>query len=188
MTDEWSEEQWGASDAAIRAAAHAILAEGPLAIDELAARLARDGVLAAFDGCESDELEEIVDEALVETDETWHSNSGVICLVSELLRGAILTHRVTADELERGVLDAMPDLAAIGWGLGHGWTLPSGGEIVHADRGKGEQRLADDGSFVGPAGWLDGIDSGELVAATCDGERFDVGSVAPRRKRLSQAD
>ena len=54
MTDEWSDEQWEASSAAIRGAAHAILDDGPLALDELTVMLAERGALALFDGCELD--------------------------------------------------------------------------------------------------------------------------------------
>ena len=174
MTDEWSDEQWEASDAAIRAAAHAILAEGPLAMDELTVLLAERGTLAAFDGCELDELEEIVDEALLETDDTWVSRGGTVSLVGDLLRGVLLTHRVTASELDRGVLDSIPDLSAITWGSRHSWGLSVGGEISHAYPFQGEQHLSEHGSYVGPDGWLDGIEVDELIAATCDGERFEI--------------
>lgn len=34
MTDEWSDQQWEASDEAIREGAHEILADGPMAMDE----------------------------------------------------------------------------------------------------------------------------------------------------------
>ncbi len=174
MTDEWSDEQWDAADAAIRAAAYTILAAGPLAMDVLTVTLAQDGVLAAFDGCELDELLEIVDQALLETDDTWVSASGTVSLVSELLRGVVLTHRVSGDELDRGVLDATPDLGTITWGSRKTWSLAGGGEVAHAYPFKGEQHLAEHGSYVGPDGWLDGIEPGELISATCDGERFEI--------------
>lgn len=102
MTDEWSDEEWDATYSAIRAVAHEILAEGPLALDELTVMLAERGALAAFDGCELDELEEIVDEASSATDDTWMSDRGTLCLTRELLQDVVLTHRVTAGELERG--------------------------------------------------------------------------------------
>ena len=174
MPDEWSDEQWDAADAAIRAAAHTILADGPLAMGELTVALAQDGVLAAFDDCELDELVEIVDQALLETDDTWVSASGTVSLVSELLRGVVLTHRVTADELDRGVLDSTPDLGTLTWGLRRTWSLAGGGEVAHAYPFKGERHLAEHGSYVGPDGWLDGIEPGELIGATCDGERFEI--------------
>lgn len=174
MSEEWSDEQWDAADAAIRAAACTILADGPLAMDVLTVTLAQDGVLAAFDDCELDELVEIVDQALLETDDTWVSASGMVIFVSGLLRGVVLTHRVTADELDRGVLDSTPDLGTITWGLRRTWSLAGGGEVAHAYPFKGEQHLAEHGSYVGPDGWLDGIEPGELIGATCDGERFEI--------------
>jgi SEC-C motif-containing protein len=174
MTDEWSAEQWDASNAAIRAAAHAILDDRPLLLDEITVRLAQRGALASFDGCELDELEEIVDEALLETDDTWMSQGGTVSLTRELLRGVVLTHRATAGELERGVLDSTPDLGTITWGSGRSWSLVGGGEVAHAYPFKGEQHLSELGSYVGPNGWLDGIEPGELVGAWCDGERFGI--------------
>lgn len=174
MTDEWSDEQWDASDAAIRADAHAILAEGPLAMDELTVMLAERGTLAAFDGYDLDELEEIVDGALLETDDTWVSSGGTVSLTSELLRGVVLAHRVTAGELDRGVLDARPDLGAFTWGSLHSWSLAGGGEVAHAYPFRGEQHLSEHGSYVGPDGWLDGIEPDELIAAACDGDRFEI--------------
>lgn len=174
MTDEWSRKRWDESDAAIRTAAHAILADGPRAIDELTVELSQDGVLAAFEDCELDELVEIVDQALIETDETWTSASGTVSLVRELQRGVVLTHRVTAGELDRGVLDSTPDFATLSWGSRHSWTLAGGGEVAHAYPFEGEQHLAEHGSYEGPDGWLDGIEPGELIGATCDGERFEI--------------
>ena len=174
MSYAWSDEQWDESDVAIRAAAHAILADGPLAMGELTVALAQGGVLAAFDDCELDELEEIVDQSLLETDDTWVSAGGTVSLVRELLRSVVLTHRVTADELDRGVLDSMPDLSTITWGSRRTWSLAGGVEVAHAYPFKGEQHLAEHGSYVGPDGWLDGIEPGELIGATCDGERFEI--------------
>ena len=174
MTDDWSDDQWDVANTAIRAAAHAILGDGPLSLDELTVMLAERGALAAFDGCEFDELEEIVDEALIETDDTWMSDGGTVCLIRELLRGVVLTHRVSAGELERGVLDSTPDLGAITWGSQHRWSLVGGGQVDHEFPFHDEQHLSEHGSYVGPDGWLDGIEPGELIGATCDGERFGI--------------
>ncbi len=173
MTDDWSDEQWDAASAAIRAAADVILVDGPLMLDELTVMLAERGALAEFDGYELDELEEIVDSALIETDDTWISDGGTVCLVRELLRGVVLTHRVTASELERGVLDSTPDLGAITWGAERSW-VSVGGEVTHEYPFHDEPHVAEHGSYVGSAGWLDGIEPGELIGATCDGERFDI--------------
>lgn len=174
MTDEWSDEQWEASDAAIRAAAHAILDDGPLALDELTVMLAERGALAQFDGAELDELEELVDDALISTDDTWTSNDGTISLTRRLLHDVVLTHRVAASELDRGVLDSTPDLGAITWGPSDQWTLIGGGEVAHSYPFEGEPHLSEHGSYVGPDGWLDGIEPDEIIGATCDGERFDI--------------
>lgn len=174
MTDEWSDEQWEACDVAIRAAAQEILADGPMAMDELTVALAERGALVAFDEFELNELVEIVDGALLETDDTWVSSRGTVVLVEELLRGVVLTHRVTAGELDRGVLDSTPDLGTITWGPRHSWSLAGGGEVTHAYPFDGEQHLSEHGSYVGQRGWLDGIEPGELIGATCDGERFQL--------------
>ena len=174
MTDEWSDERWDAASAAIRSAAHALLAHGPMALDELTASLDQQGAFAEFDGCGIDELREVVDEALVETDDTWTSSSGAICLTSALLHGVVMTHRVSAGELERGVLDTTPDLGTVTWGTQREWTLAGGGRVTHEFPLAGETQLDEHGSYLGPDGWLDGITPGQLIGVTLDDEQVTV--------------
>lgn len=174
MTDEWSDDQWSAMDAAIRTAAHAILADGPMPLRRLTEVLVERGALDAFEGCELSELTEIVDDALVETDHTWTSHDGTVCLTSALMHGVVLTHRVSQSELGRGVLDSTPDLGVITWGSEHGWALADGGHVSHDYPHQGQAHLDEHGSYVGPAGWLGGLRPGQLVGVTLDADRFTL--------------
>ena len=182
MSDEWSDERWDETNARVRVAAHEVLAAGPLTPHDLTVRLADQGVLVDFDGCEIDDLVEIVADAMAETDETWMSETGVICLSKPLLDAVVLTHRVSAGELERGLLDSSPDLGVLAWGPNRRWALSAAtGEVAHEYRTIGGPGVDEHGSFVGPEGWLDGVVADQLVGATCDGQQFTlVRDVAPK--------
>jgi hypothetical protein len=151
------------ADAPVRARAHEELKAGPLHISELAARLSDSGDLAHLDGLATDDLIGELDEILVMTDDTWMSKEGMVALVSVMLEGAVLTHRITQSELERGVIDVTPDLGAIDFGCFDGMQLAGGSTLKSEYPFDGQQHLDQHGSFVGVEGWLSSIRAGDVV-------------------------
>ncbi|MDZ4827486.1 MAG: SEC-C metal-binding domain-containing protein [Actinomycetota bacterium] len=155
-------------DAAL-AAAFEELAAGPLPFDELLDRLQRLGIVV--DTYELDE--EVLDGLLITTDSAWTNEDGIVALTSTLLDGAVFTHRISADELARGVVDVTPDLVALDYDL-DAMRLPTGESITVSFPFEGEPDLDDHGSLRGPPGWLAGYAPDDLVAfsRSGDGVRF----------------
>ena len=139
---------------AVLEAALSELSGGPLSLTELTARLSHNGVFAHLDGLDDEELAEELDEILLDTDATWLSQDGIVALTSTLLDGAVFSHWVTGSELARGVLDSTPDLCALDFDDDDGLDLPDDGKITCKFAFEGEAALDDNGSFVGPPGWL----------------------------------
>jgi len=74
----------------------------------------------------------------------------------------VFTHRLTARELDRGSVDILPDLPAVDLGCDE-LQVPGGAVTFQFDLAD-FARFDDQGSFVGPPGWLDGFTAGDLVA------------------------
>jgi hypothetical protein len=156
-------------DEMVRASAFAELAAGPLALNELAIRLRQGGALAHYDGLGDDALAELLDEILLDTDDTWMSEEGIVALATTMFDGAVLSHRITESELEREVLDATPDLGAIDFDSAVGLELSAGGTLKCCFPFHGEPGLDENGSFVGPAGWLSSAQAGDIVCIRREG-------------------
>jgi len=97
----------------VQSAAIAELATGPLEILELVARLRRSGVLAHLESLDDEQLTLELDEILLGSDGIWTTDDGTVASTAALLNGVNFSHRVTSSELERGVLDAIPDLSVL---------------------------------------------------------------------------
>ena len=104
-----------------RAAAEALVG-GPMALGSLAHSLRDCGLLAPFDddlGREDDDDRDddaaLVDEILLESDDIWVSDDGMVAAVSQMLDGAVFSRRVTERELAYGLLNASPDLERAGF-------------------------------------------------------------------------
>lgn len=147
----------------VRASAHAVLADGPMSLSELVHSLKRTRALAHLDGLDDDALAEEIDDVLLDTDDTWMSEEGMVALTSQMLDGAVFSHRMTDSEVERGVIDAAPDLGAVDFELTEGLETSDGGKIKCRYPFDGEEELDDNGSYVGPAYWLGSFDAGEIV-------------------------
>ncbi len=147
----------------VRAAAYEALADGPMGLGELADRLRRSGALAHLDGLDDGALAEEIDEILLDTDDTWMSEEGMVALTDKMLDGAVFSHRLTESEIERGVIDATPDLGAVDFGLAEGLETSDGEKIECRYPFDGEEELDENGSYVGPADWLASFGADEVV-------------------------
>ena len=163
-----------AHDEMVRASAFAELAAGPLTLNELAFRLRQGGALAHYDGLGDDALSELLDEILLYTDDTWMSEGGIVALVTTMFDGAVLSHRITESELEREVLDATPDLGAIDFDSTVGLELSAGGTIECCFPFHDESGLDENGSFVGPTGWLSSARAGDVICIRREGRTVSV--------------
>lgn len=141
----------------VRAAVLAELSAGPMTLSELTGRLKGSGALPPrWD-------EEEVDEVLLDVEECWVGGSGVVALTDTLLDGVVFSHRLTPSELVRGVLDVTPDLGAIDCDDTEGLALLGGGMLECRYPSEGGADLEDNGSFVGPDGWLASYRAGDVV-------------------------
>lgn len=166
-TDDDGDDAWEVVAAAVRSEATAELRRsGPLALGELASRLRGQGIeLPELDGLDDEDWEDLVDQSLLATDDIWSGDDDVVWLVEELLGSVVLTRRLSADELSRQAVDLTPDLGTLVW-IPHddGVSLACGGTVRVTYAGDGEERAAEGGSLVGPAGWLSGIEPDGLCS------------------------
>ena len=153
---------------AVHALEALVLDEGPLTIDELAARLSEIDPDLAGELAGSGELVERVTMVARQADELWRLPDGRLAPVLHRLHRATFTHRVSASERARGALDLTPDLVALA--LPGRVPLVDGAEAVTAWSAD-DARAADEGSLLVPDGWFDaaGVDVDGLVAVRFDG-------------------
>lgn len=102
----------------------------------------------------------------------WSTPDDVMVLSSTLMEGLVLTHRLSADEIEAGEVWYSPDLVVLDFGANHLELEGAEGIVVHRF---GESPPGEDHStLVGPVGWLDGFAPGDLVAFTRTGRTVTV--------------
>ena len=152
----------------IKDAAAAILLEhGPLEPADLTARIVAAG------GTKAKNPRAAVNESLGYDHRFQRRTDGRWDYVPRLLAGSVLTHRLTAEEIDDGTFLAAPD-----WCLPTGaWAelpLAAGGELTfrwsHSVDGPSR-------TVTGPKGWLDGYADGDLVGLRFD--QPDRASVVP---------
>ena len=161
-------------DQAILNAALLVLADGPLSLSELTTRLFDSGALVTFDGLLRDELMLEIDEILLDTDDTWMSQDQMVALTSTLIDGAVFSHRLTPSELERGVIDATPDLGVIDFDAVEGLELVGGGTLQIQYPFHGEPELDENGSYVVPPGAMSQWDTSEVVCLRRQGTKISL--------------
>ena len=92
-----------------------------------------------------------------------------------LTDGMVLTHVLTAREVELGALVMGPDLDAWSYVVDEGKPITGGGVLRVGYAIQGHAMPGDAGAALfGPDGWLDGFAEGELIALRRDGEAFVV--------------
>lgn len=182
---------WGTVDSVVRGRVLELLGDGPMALDALVAALDREGLLATWrdDGVADDELADAVINETVVTDEIWvDGRLSVLARADLLTDGMVLTHRLTADELERGEVRACPDLVILDWDARDGLVL-DGMPDSEVERSYGALIPGEDLSvFTGPDGWLDGLAAGDLVAFTRTGSSVRVERVDDADRDASAAE
>ncbi len=137
-----------------------ILAEGPTTLDDLRAGLAKRGVFADVDK---------IHRSLIWRPEVYPLEDGRLVPFLSLIDGAVLTHRVSAEEIESAVLDPSPDLAPFDHLAMDEVSLRGVGQVQsrHAGQG-GADSLA---GLHGPPGWLDFLVPGDTIGLRfVDGE------------------
>lgn len=167
---------------AILGAALVALADCPMSLSDLTATLRQLGVLAAFDGLDHEALMSELDEILLDTDDVWMSEDQVVALTSTLLDGVVFSHRLTQSELERGVLDATPDLGAIDFDAFDGLEMTSGGTLQCRYPFAGEPGpelelglgLDENGSYVLPPGSLSTFGASDLLCLRREGSKVSL--------------
>lgn len=152
-----------------------ILAGQPVTYDELRRRLAREGVFASVEQIES---------ALIHRLEVFPFADGVVGHLPTLAEGVVLTHRLTEEERQLGILGGGLDLDL--------WTLVAldpfpllgSGEARAVFRGDVE-RIPGDAAvgLVGPEGWLEGYAAGDVL-----GIRYVDGRLAVEKVDLPAPD
>lgn len=108
-------------------------------------------------------------------DEFWPLPDGRVGALLLASRPARFSHRISADELERGALDSFPDLTGL-----HGdftFALRDGGTCI--DEQAPFPGAAPMGSLIGPTGWLDEFAPEDLVVIDWDGSTITPEAVAP---------
>lgn len=172
-----------------RHAAWAISAAGPVDVDGLRRMLENGGVFTPLDDhWDADDQRAMVEELVAFDFEEFHGTAdGLIAHVPSLIDGITLTHVLTADERRRSMIDLGIDLAVLDR-YRFRYILFSGDEVrVVYDHGSPEATEAakalglptDDsadgnGSLLGPDGWLDGFDAGDLLAVRVRGSTLDL--------------
>lgn len=175
--DEATEQHERVEQLAAEALEQLLIARGALTVEELAAALTdsdpqlAEALTASRPG---GDLEALVTELARHSDAFWRLPDGALAPVLHHLRRAVFTHRVSAAEREREALDLCPDLLALA--LPRAFALPDG-TAVRSAGSNDDPRAADEGSLLGPAGWLQAFPADSLVAIRYDGEHVDLTAV-----------
>jgi hypothetical protein len=167
-----------ALEAALVDQIESVLSDGPFALDDLTELLAEGGYLDAWDADDFDDLVAIVREILYAHDDFWLAPGEVVAHAPSLLAETVFTHRATADELDRGMLDLAVDLLPVTTDA-VGPIALAGGGVLDTGFAETDEGARAEGSYIGPDGWLSGFAPGEVIALrrTDDGvvvERVDV--------------
>lgn len=93
-------------------------------------------MLPHLQSLDNEQLALELDEILLGCDGIWTTEEGMVASTAALLDGVCFSHRITTSELERGVLDAIPDLIVLDFDIAGSLTLESGGGIQVLVRGR----------------------------------------------------
>ena len=139
-----------------------LAARGPSLPEDIERHLRSEGLM--------DEYEAIDDWDL--GDDFWTRGDGRWVLSAPLLDGLALTHRLTAEELDAGEVTHQPDLSIIDFETFDPLPLAGGGSLATELRAIGEPMV-----LVGPEGWLDGMEAGQLVGFRRSGDEVAMSAV-----------
>lgn len=167
---------------------------GPMSVGRIAAVLIRAGHFDPLraEGYDDADLHGLVEWVVGDEQVFFATGDDLVAHVPTLLDGVVLTHQVTAGELEREVLDLGVDIAPLtrcrsrfpllGGGCAevrHDWGARPELAQVAADLGlPSDARAAGEGSLVGPSGWLGGLAAGDHLAVGANNDTLAVVAVA----------
>lgn len=149
----------GVADAAL-----ALLAQEPTTLEDLADRL--------------EVGPEVLWGGLVWRPEVLELAHGVLVHLPSVVDGMVLTRRLTAAEVDLGVVECRSDLGPLAYLAMDGMPLVGGGEVrSQTRRGPADEGFPAGASEVlrGPDGWLAGLAAGELAAFRLVGGALEVG-------------
>ena len=157
-------------DDGLRGAVHRLLQDGPMALHVVVEHLDEQGELDWLreDGVEDDEMAYAVADVVTVADAIWSGPDDQLVLTEQLTTGLVLTHRITAEELEFEEILSTPDLVILDLNAYNSLRLATGGRLQEwpGDPVPGESRSA----LVGPEGWLEGFSAGDAVAFIRNGD------------------
>ena len=146
-----------------------ILESEPKPLVDIVQQLAEYGIISNLDS-PSDELSRILDES----DAIWGAASGLYNRTDKMLEGACLTHRITAEEIENDLVHIVPDLDGLAFNLDQ-IVIPGGRQLRVVFRKLDHiENASDNGSYLGPPGWLNEFLPGDLIAFRRTGNMFSV--------------
>ena len=141
-------------DERLLAATIEVLAPGPLTFDLLVDALNERGAFDHLTVVDDDQLWDVLESLFERTDSICEADD-LVASTAHLLDGITFTHLLTAEELASGLVASTPDLEVIDYDvdINGALSLPGGGicDLVFPS----DNPAADEnGSFVGPDGWL----------------------------------
>ncbi len=167
-------------------AARRVLSErGPMTAVDLATTLAHEGH-ACGDGSEA------LEDLLIEEGTVVDLPDGRLVLLASVCERLTLTHRLTSEEADDGIVAIEPDLAPLlitekeSFRTAHGEArvlYPCEGDPAIDE----DHRLWNDCALVGPPGWLSGSSAGDLVVFRWDSGNGGMLGVAREAGPLNDA-
>ncbi|MDQ2726670.1 MAG: SEC-C domain-containing protein [Actinomycetota bacterium] len=156
-------------------AAQTILGKGPLRRSALVEQLDARGVLGSMreEGLDDAEIADVLVRELL-GDSVWATTDDMVFAGTALTDGMVLTHRLSATELDLGVVATSPDLVVLDWAAPEGLELGSGdGRLID----RSEVRVGETfGALGGPEGWLAPFGEGDVLAFRRHGLTVEVGA------------
>lgn len=143
-----------------------LLSEGPLSEPDLISGLGPDSEIWALAEDEGLDASDILGDLIWRYEGFWTLPDDRIASVEWILDGLVLTHRLTAAELDAGALEDGIDVGALEIDP-RGMALADGSGMVSTLPSPAEP---DGYVLLGPDGWLDGFEAGDLVAVRRDGD------------------
>lgn len=152
-----------------------VLSGGPRTLDEIIQALSEAGQVSDSD---EDELEELFS-VIHNSDLIWESDMGLCSRTDQVLDKVYLTHRLSQREIDKGLVDVIPDLDGLDLGM-EDTVLASGGRLKDVYPQTADDCLDEtddtysDISYSGPPGWLNAFSAGDLIAFHRVGETIEV--------------
>lgn len=143
-----------------------LLNGGPLSETELINGLGPDSEIWALAEDQGVDAIDLLDDLIWRYEGFWTLTDDRIASVEWILDGLFMTHRLTAAELDAGALEDGIDISALEIDP-RGMALADGSGMVSSQPRPTE---SDGYVLVGPDGWLDGFQAGDLIALRREGD------------------